>query len=148
MEYLYLCRMRKVGYTSTKLHFLKLYTLSVYVRDSFRISTWSLFSGLCFQVRNSRHSLFFCWRLPNSVALLRVPLSGLGVNCLYSLESLMHRTESSVPWRFGTNTCTVPPLIYIYILQKLLWYYWNFISWLKKVSLNHDTIYLLFSYRA
>ncbi len=27
----------------------------------------------------------------------------------------MHRTEMSVPWRFGTNTCTMPPLIYIYI---------------------------------
>ncbi len=45
--------------------------LSVYVREAFRISTWSLSSGLCFQVRNSRHSLFFCWRLSNSVALLR-----------------------------------------------------------------------------
>ncbi len=58
--------------------------LSVYVRDTFRISTWSLSSGLCFQVRNSRHSLFFCWRL-NSIALLRAHPSGLGVNCLYSL---------------------------------------------------------------
>ncbi len=27
----------------------------------------------------------------------------------------MHRTKRSVPWQFGTNTCTVPPLIYIYI---------------------------------
>ncbi len=53
--------------------------------DKKRISTWSLSSGLCFQVRNSRHSLFFCWQLSNSVALLRVPPSGLGVNCLYSL---------------------------------------------------------------
>ncbi len=26
----------------------------------------------------------------------------------------MHRTEMSVPWRFGTNTCTMPPLIYIH----------------------------------
>ncbi len=42
------------------------------------ISTWSLSSGLCFQVRNSRHSLFFCWHLSNSVALLRAPPSGLG----------------------------------------------------------------------
>ncbi len=45
--YKYLCRMREVGYTSTKL-------LSVHVRDT---STWSQCSGLCF------HSLFFCWRL-------------------------------------------------------------------------------------
>ncbi len=43
------------------------------VRDAFRISTWSLSSGLCFQVRNSRHSLFFCWWLSNSFALLRRP---------------------------------------------------------------------------
>ncbi len=56
--------------------------LSVHVRDAFRISTWSLSSGLCFQVRNSRHSLFFCWWLSNSVTLLRAPPSGLGVNCL------------------------------------------------------------------
>ncbi len=53
--------MREVGYTSTKLHFanswvhkpLKYTPLSVYVRDVFRISTWSLSRGLCFQVRNS-----------------------------------------------------------------------------------------------
>ncbi len=30
------------------------------------------------------HSLFFCWWLSNSVALLRAPPFGLGVNCLYS----------------------------------------------------------------
>ncbi len=79
-EYLDLCRMREEGYTSTKLHFanswvrkpLKYTPLSVYVRDAFRISTWSLSRGLCFQVRNSRHSLFFCWWLSNSVALLRI----------------------------------------------------------------------------
>ncbi len=80
--------MRGVGYTSTKLHFanswvhkpLKYTPLSVYVRDAFRISTWSLSRGLCFQVRNSWHSLFFCWRLANSVALLQAPPSGLRVN--------------------------------------------------------------------
>ncbi len=42
-----------------------------------------------FRFRNSdwQISLFFCWRwqLSNSVVLLRVPPSGLGVNCLYSL---------------------------------------------------------------
>ncbi len=61
MEYLDLCRMRELGYTSTKLYFanswvhkpLKYTHLSVYVRDAFRISTWSLFSGLCYQVLNS-----------------------------------------------------------------------------------------------
>ncbi len=75
MEYLDLCRMRKVRYTSTKPHFanswvrkpLKYTPLSV--RDAFRISTWSLSRGLCFQARNSWHLLFFCWRLSNSVAL-------------------------------------------------------------------------------
>ncbi len=38
-----------------------------------------------FKCGNSRHSLFFCWRLSNSVALLWAPPYGLGVNCLYSL---------------------------------------------------------------
>ncbi len=40
-----------------------------------------------FQNSDWQVSLFFCWRwkLSNSVALLRVPPSGLGVNCLYSL---------------------------------------------------------------
>ncbi len=82
MEYLDLCRMREVGYTSTKLHFansLVRKLLSVHLRDVFRISTWLLFSELCFQVRNSRHSLFFCWRLSNNVALLQAPLSELPV---------------------------------------------------------------------
>ncbi len=37
--------------------------------------------------------------------------SGLGVNRLYSLSGIMHRTERSVTWWFGTNTCTVPPLV-------------------------------------
>ncbi len=40
MEYLDLCRMREVGYTSTKL-------LSVHVRDAFRISTWSFAASRC-----------------------------------------------------------------------------------------------------
>ncbi len=68
MEYLDLCRMREVGYTRTKPHFannwvrkpLKYTPLSVY---AFRISTWSRSRGLCFQVHNSWHSLFFCWQL-------------------------------------------------------------------------------------
>ncbi len=38
---------------------LKYTPLSVYVRDAFRISTWSLSSGLFFQVRNSRRLLSF-----------------------------------------------------------------------------------------
>ncbi len=66
MEYLDSCGMREVGYTSTKL-------LSVLVRGAFRISTWSLS-----QVCNSQPSLFFCWRLSNSAALMRAPPSGLG----------------------------------------------------------------------
>ncbi len=74
----------KVGCNFRFTQTLKYTPLSVYVRDAFRISTWSLSRGLCFQVRNSRHSLFFCWRLSNSVTLLQVPPSGLGVNCLYS----------------------------------------------------------------
>ncbi len=63
MEYFDLCRMREAGHTSTKLHFANSRVrkpLSVYVRDAFRTNTWSLSSGLCFQVCNSRHSLFFC----------------------------------------------------------------------------------------
>ncbi len=59
------------------------------------------------------------------------PPSGLGVNCLYSSSGLMHRTEMPVPWRFGTNTCTVPPLLHIFhfiydfvcvIFKKLFFY--------------------------
>ncbi len=73
MEYLDLCQMRELGYAST-------YLFSVHVRDVFRISTWSLSSGLCFQARNSQDSLFFfwCWQLSNSVALQQAPRSELG----------------------------------------------------------------------
>ncbi len=73
-----LLRWNKVGSNFRFTQTLKYTPLSVYVRDAFRISTWSLSRGLCFQVRNSRHSLFFCWRLSNSVALLQAPPSGLG----------------------------------------------------------------------
>ncbi len=75
--------------------------LSVYVRDAFRISTWSLSSGLCFQVRNSWHSLFFCWRLSNNVALLRAPPSGLGggIACIRCKASC---TEPRCPYRDGS----------------------------------------------
>ncbi len=62
MEYFDLCRMREVGYTSTNLHFTNSWVrkpLSVHVRDAFRTRTWSLSSGLCFQVCNSRQSLAF-----------------------------------------------------------------------------------------
>ncbi len=48
MEYLDLCRMREVSKP------LKYTPLSVYVRKAFRISTWSLSRGLCFQVQNSK----------------------------------------------------------------------------------------------
>ncbi len=120
MDYLDLCRMRELGYTSTKLHFsnswvhkpLKFTPLSVYVRDAFRISTWSLSRWLCFHGRNSRHSLFFCWWLSNSVALLRRPLLDWGwTACIRCKASC---TEPRCPYSDGTNTCTVPPLIYIY----------------------------------
>ncbi len=73
--------MPNTWHMSTKLHFANSWVfrpLSVYVRDAFIISTWSLSSELCFQVLNSRHSLLFCWRLSNSVALLRVPLLDWG----------------------------------------------------------------------
>ncbi len=101
--------MREVGYTSTKPHFtnswvrksLKYSLLSVYVRDAFRISTWSLSSGLCFQVCNSQHSLFFCWRLSNSVALLRSPLLDWGwIVCIRRKTSC---TEPRGPYRATPN---------------------------------------------
>ncbi len=101
MEYLDLCRMREVGYTSTKLHFT-----NSWVHKPLKLL-------LCqFQVCNSLHSLFFCWWLSNSVALLRCPL--LDWEWIAYIR-LMHRTERSVLWRFGANTCTVPPLIHIHI---------------------------------
>ncbi len=122
MEYLDLCWMREVGYMSTKPHFanswvrkpLKYTALSV--RDAFRISsTWSLSKGLCFQVRNSWHSLFFCWRLSNSVALLWAPPSGLGwIACIRCKASC---TEPRCLYRDGLVRIHVSfhPYIYTYI---------------------------------
>ncbi len=111
----YLCRMRAVGYTSTKL-------LSVHVRDAFRISTWSLFSGLCFQARNSRHPLFFCWRwrLSNSVALLRAPPSGLGRNSCFRCKASCTEPRGLV--RCASSHAAKPgcfSAIYIYIYIAL-----------------------------
>ncbi len=128
MEYLDLCGMREVGYTSTKLNFanswvhkpLKYTPLSVYVRDTFRISTWSLSSGLCFQVRNSRHSLFFSWRLSNSVALLRRPLLDWGwIACIRRKASC---TEPRSLYRDGSVRIHVPchPYIYIYVILHII----------------------------
>ncbi len=92
--------------------------LSVYVRDAFRISTWSLFSGLCFQARNSRHPLFFCWRwrLSNSVALLRAPPSGLGRNSCFHCKASC--TKPRGPYRDGSVRIHVPchPIYIIYIV--------------------------------
>ncbi len=96
MEYLDLCRLREVGYTSTKLHFanssvrkpLKYTPLLVHVRDAFRNRTHGIRSSSA----GYQTSLHYCGR----------PLLDWGGGCLYS-------------WLFGTNTCTVPPLIYIYI---------------------------------
>ncbi len=80
--------------------------LSVYVRDAFRISTWSLFSGLCFQARSSRHSLFFCWRLSNSVALLRTPLlDWRWIPCIHRKASC---TEPRGLYRDGSVRIHVP----------------------------------------
>ncbi len=102
------------GRMSTILHFtnswvhkpLKYTPLSVYVRDAFRISTWSLSSGLCFQARNSRHSLFFCWRLSNSVVLLQAPLSGLGwIACIRCKASC---TKPRCPCHDGSVRIYVP----------------------------------------
>ncbi len=117
MEHLDLCRMREVGYTSTKLHFanswvskpLKYNPVSVYVRDAFRISTWSLSSGLRFQVCNSRHSLFFCWRLSNSVALLWAPPSVFVVR-----PHAPNRDACTVTVRYE-YMYRATPSIYIYI---------------------------------
>ncbi len=97
MEYLDLCRMREVGYTSTKLHFassrvrkpLKYTPLSVYVGDAFRISTWSLSRGLCFQVHNSWHSLFFCWRSQTALHCCGRPLLDWGwIACIRCKQSM------------------------------------------------------------
>ncbi len=86
MEYLDLCRMREVGYTSTKPHFanswvrkpLKYTYFSVYMRYAFRISTWSLSRGLCFQVRNSWHSLFFSGSYQTALNCCERPLLDWG----------------------------------------------------------------------
>ncbi len=89
MEYLDLCRMKEVGHTN-KAPFrkqlsaqgFKVTPSSVHVRDAFRISTWSLSSGLRFQARNLRHSLFFILELvviKQCYSTASTP-SGLGVN--------------------------------------------------------------------
>ncbi len=99
---------REVRYTSTKPHFanskvckpFKYTALSVYVRDVFRIRTWSLSSGLCFQVHTS-------WLL----------LPVIKQRCITpfwiegELPAFVVRLHA--PNWDGTNTCTVPPLIYI-----------------------------------
>ncbi len=63
-----------------------------------------------------------------------VPPSGLGVNCLYLSWGLMHRTEMPVPWRFGTNTCTMPPLVHTVSLFHE--------TWSKQMSI-YTSIYLV-----
>ncbi len=91
--------------------------LSVHVRDAFRIITWSLSSGICFQARNSRHSLFFCWRwrggYQTALHYCRRPPSG-------ELTVFVIR-----PYAPNREVCTVtvryqymPPLIYIHIVWQ------------------------------
>ncbi len=129
----YLDRMREEGYTSTKLHFanswvhkpLKYTPLSVYVRDAYRISTWPLSSGLCFQVRNSRHSLFFCCRLSNSVALLRRPLLDWGELPVFVIRPhAPNRDACTVTVRYEYMYRATPD-IYIFSNPRvpLLWNY-------------------------
>ncbi len=48
----------------------------------------------------------------------------------------MHRTERSVPWRFDTNTCTVPPLIYIYIIWMDGWIDYLELIWKSNRSIT------------
>ncbi len=79
------------------------------MRDAFRISTWSLSGGFVF--KTSAQLVAFAILLLAVIKQRCITPSGLGVNRLYSLSGIMHRTERSVTWRFGTNTCTVPPLI-------------------------------------
>ncbi len=74
--------------------------VSLWERHAFRISTWSLSRGLCFQVRNSWHLLFFCCRLSNSVALLGAPLLDWGwIACIRCKASC---TEPRCPYRDGS----------------------------------------------
>ncbi len=153
----YSCRMREVGYTSTKL-------LSVHVRI-FCQSLWETRSesahghclvGFIFQVRNSRHSLFFCWRLSNSVALLQSPLLDWGwIACIRRkascIEPRVYRVcvpcvhirvyRICVPWRFRTNMCTVPPLIYI--SKKTYYQKYNF--WFN-IIWKYNTIFFVYIY--
>ncbi len=90
MEYLDSCRMREVGHTSTKLFHKQLSA------QAFKVYS---FVSLCERRVQNQHmvTVSALSLLSNSVALLWAPPSGLGVNCLYSLSGVIHRTERSVP---------------------------------------------------
>ncbi len=93
---------------------LKYTPLSVYVRDAFRISTWSLSSGLCFQVRNSWHSLFFLLAVikQHCIAAGRTLLDW-GELPVFVLRP--HATEPRCPYHKGSVRIHVYIYIYIYI---------------------------------
>ncbi len=88
MEYLDFCQMREViNNHEQKAPFRKQlsgqgFKLYSFVSETRSESAHGHCLELCFQGRNSLHSLFFCWRLSNRVELLLAPTSGLGVNCL------------------------------------------------------------------
>ncbi len=114
MEYLDLCRMREAGYTSTKLHFanswvhkpLKYTPLSVYVRDVFRISTWSLSRGLCFQVCNSRIHCSSAGGYQTASHCCGRPLLDWGwIACIHCKASC---TKPRGPYRDGSVRIHVP----------------------------------------
>ncbi len=111
-----------VGYTSTKLHFanswvhkpLKYTPLAVYVRNSetahghcpggfvFKRATHRF---RCSSAGGYQTALFYCGR----------PLLYWGWIACISRKASCTEPRGTEPWRFRTNTSTVPPLIYIYI---------------------------------
>ncbi len=131
--------MREVGHTSTKLHFanswvhksLKCTPLSVYVRDAFRISTWSLSRGFVFKCATHGIRCSSAGGYQTALHCCGAPFwIGGWIACIRRKASC---TELRCTYRDGTNTCIVPPLIYS-----------NFFFFF----VPHDTIWYQFSYPA
>ncbi len=86
------------------------------------------------------HSLFFCWRLLNSIALLRVPPSGLGVNLFVVRSHVPNRDACTVTVRYEYMCRATPNIQYTHILCKQKLLFW--------IAINRLTalIYTVYTY--
>ncbi len=127
-----------VGYMSTKLHFTNSWVckplnntpLSVYVRNAFRISTWSPSRGLCFQMHNSTFVVLLLAVIKQRCITVGAPFWIKGELPVFVVRP--HASNRDVrTMTFGTNTCIVPPLVLMY------WQY-EIKTVLMSESLNHS----------